>query len=305
MFLIGNEIRLVRMPLASAVSQRREQLIKTMARRQVEAGANWLLLDLGPQRKNAGEDLAWLVRTVQDEIMVPLALRGDDPTALEAGIQVARGQVLVDATLPGVKDPDAFLDLARRHDTLLALSACPGGLPTPTEERLTYVSETLLPKVFAAGLSLERFYVDPMVTALTCDQPMVPVTVESLRLLKVAAEPAPNTLVHLDDVADGVADVAKPYITQAFLTMLLAAGVDALVANALDPDLLDVLRIVQERDPVTAYDRLMLRLYDVTKVEADLEPSFVNQEDPEQANLYKTVRVLNNDVLYAGGYLQA
>ena len=116
MFLIGNEIRLARMPLASAVSQRREQLIKTMARRQVEAGANWLLLDLGPQRKDAGEDLAWLVRTVQDEIVVPLALRGDDPVALEAGIQVAHGQALIDATLPGVEDPDAFLDLARRHD---------------------------------------------------------------------------------------------------------------------------------------------------------------------------------------------
>jgi cobalamin-dependent methionine synthase I len=305
MFLIGNEIRLARMPLASAVSQRFESLVKTMARRQVEAGANWLLLDLGPQRKNAGEDLAWLIRAVQDEVMVPLALRGDDPAALEAGIRVARGQVLIDATLPGVEDPNVFIDLARRHDTLLALSACPGGLPTPTEERLTYVSETLLPKALAAGLPLEKFYVDPLVTALTCDQPMVPVTVESLRLFKVAAEPAPNTLVHLDDVADGVADVAKPYITQAYLTMLLAAGVDTLVANALDPDLLDVLRIVQERDPVTSYDRLMLRLYDVTKAEAELEAAFVNQDDPEQVKLYKTARVLNNELLYAGGYLQA
>jgi 5-methyltetrahydrofolate--homocysteine methyltransferase len=304
MLIIGNEIRLARLPLASAVVQRFDLLIKTMARRQVEAGANWLLLDLGPQRKDASEDLAWLVTTVQSEVMVPLALRSDDPVAVEAGILAAHGKVLIDATLPGVENPDDFIDLARRHGTLLALSASPGGLPTPTEERLAYVSETLLPKVFAAGLSLEEIYVDPLVTALTCDQPMVPATVESLRLFKAAAEPAPNTLLHLEDVADGVADAARPYITQAYLTMLLAAGVDALVANALDPDVLDVLRIVQERDPVTDYDRLLLRLFDVTKTEAGLEPNFINQADPEQVKLYKTVRVLNNEVLYAGGYLQ-
>lgn len=303
MFIVGNEIRLTRSPLASAVAQRFDLLIKTMARRQVDAGANWLLLDLGPQRKNAGDDLAWLVKTVQDEVIIPLVLRGDDPAAMEAGILAARGKVLIDATLPGVKDPDAFLDLARRHGTLLALSACPGGLPTPTEERLRYVTESLLPTAFDAGLTLEQVYVDPLVTALTCDQPMVPATVETLRLLKVAAEPAPNTLVHLDDVADGAADAAKPYIVQAYLSMLLAAGVDALVANALDPDLIDVLRIVQERDPVTAYDRLMVRLYDVTRAEADLEPAFVDETDPEQVKLYKTAQVLNNELMYAGGYL--
>lgn len=303
MLFIGNQIRLTRPPLASAVSQRFDLLIKTMARRQIEAGANWLLLDLGPQRKNAGDDLVWLVKTVQDEVTVPLALRGDDPAAIEAGIRAARDKVLIDATLPGVEDPDPFLELARRHGTLLALSACPSGLPTPTEERLAYVSDTLLPKAFDAGLSLEEIYVDPLVTALTCDQPMVPATVESLRLLKIAAESAPNTLVHLTDVADGVADAAKPYIVQAYLTMLLAAGIDALVANALDPDLMDVLRIIQDRDPVTDYDRLMVRLFDVTKAEAELEPAFVNESDPEQVKLYKTARVLNNDLLYAGGYL--
>ena len=303
MLFIGNQIRLSRPPLASAVAQRFDLLIKTMARRQIEAGANWLLLDLGPQRKNAGDDLVWLVKTVQDEVIVPLVLRGDDPAALEAGIRAAHGQVLVDATLPGVEDPDPYLALAREHGTLLALSACPGGLPMSTEERLSYVSDTLLPKAFEAGLSLDEFYVDPMLTALTCDQPMVPVTVETMRLLKVAAEPAPNTLVHLDDVADGVADATKPYIVPAYLTMLLAAGTDALVANALDPDLMDVLRIVQARDPVTDYDRLLIRLFDVTKAEVELEPAFVNQADPEQVKLYKTVRVLNNNLLYAGGYL--
>ena len=59
----------------------------------------------------------------------------------------------------------------------------------------------------------------------------------------------------------------SPYVTQAYVTMLLAAGIDALVANPLDPDLMEVIRVVRERDAVTAYDRLLLRLYDVTKAD--------------------------------------
>jgi hypothetical protein len=134
---------------------------------------------------------------------------------------------------------------------------------------------------------------------------MIPATVETLRLLKIAAEPAPNTLVHLDDVADGAGDAAKPYITQAYATMLLAAGVDAMVANVLDPDLVETVRVVSQRDPSSDYDRLMLRLFDVTKAEVDLDPAFADRSDPEQVNLLKTIQVLNNNLLYADSYLRA
>jgi 5-methyltetrahydrofolate corrinoid/iron sulfur protein methyltransferase len=305
MLLIGNQIRLSRPALASAASQRTDLLIKSLARRQVEAGANWLLLDLGPQRKNGAEDLEWLVKTVHDEVTVPLVLRSDDPAALEAGIRAARDKVLLDATLPGAGGLQPYLDLATRYGPSVALPACPRGLPLPTEERIEVITGDLVPRALEAGLSIDRVYVDPLVTALTCDQPMVPVTVETVRLLKIGAEPSPNVLVHLYDVSDGAADAARPYIVQAFLAMLLAAGVDGVAANPLDPGLADTMRVVVHRDPANAYDRLLLRLYDVTKAEVELDPGFVDMSDPEQVKLWKTVQVLNNRLLYADSYLFA
>lgn len=305
MLIIGNQIRLSRAPLASALRQRYDLLFKTLARRQVEAGANWLLIDLGPQRRSAGADLAWLVETIQEEVTLPLVLRGDDPNALALGIRAAGAQVMIDATLPGAGNPEPYLELATRYNTSIALPACPDSLPLPTDERLERVTTSLLPVAFDAGLELDEIFVDPLTTALTCDQPMVPVAVETLRLLKIAADPAPRTVVHLDDVADGVADASRPYISQAYLAMVLAAGVDALVLNPLDPDLMEALRLLLERDPTTGYDRLLLRLYDVTKAEVDLDPSTVDRSDPDQINLYKTSQVLHNDLLYADGYLRA
>jgi 5-methyltetrahydrofolate--homocysteine methyltransferase len=271
----------------------------------VEAGADYLLVDMGPQHKGAVGELAWLVATIQSSVSVPLALRSDDPAVLEAGLKAARTPILVDATLPAVSDLAPYIDLARRYGTKLAFSACPGGLPAPAEERLELASETLLPAALDAGLVLQGLYVDPLVAALTCDQPMVPATQETLRLLKVAAVPSPNTLAHLDDIADGVADAAKPYVSQAYTTMLLAAGIDALVANPLDPDLMEAIRVVRERDPVTAYDRLLLRLYDATSAGVPLDIASVEQSDADQVALYKTVQVLTNQLIYADSYLRA
>jgi 5-methyltetrahydrofolate corrinoid/iron sulfur protein methyltransferase len=313
MLFIGNQIRLTRAILAAAVRQRRGAIIGTLARQQVEAGAGWLLVDMGPQRRGADDDLAWLVRTIHDEVCVPLVLRSDDPQALKAGLQVAKDKVLIDATLPGASDSaspggqsiEPYLSLADRYQAKIAISACPSGLPTPTEERLALVSETLLPKALDAGLALPEVYVDPLVPALTCDQPLVPATVETLRLLKVAADPAPNTLVHLEDVADGVADGAKPYVTQGYVTMLLAAGLDALVANVLDPDLMETIRVVRERDIVTGYDRLLLRLYDVTKADVELDVASIDSSDLDQVSLFKTYQILTNKLIYADSYLQA
>lgn len=305
MLQIGNQFRLNRTAMAAAVSLRRTSLIQTLTRQQVEAGANWLLVDMGPQRHNAGDDITWLVETIHSEVHVPLALRSDDPAVLEAGMKAARDMVLIDATLPGVEDLAPFLDLAKRYGARLAISACPEGLPVPTEERVSRTTEILLPQALEVGLPLDHVYVDPLIAALTCDQPKLPATVETLHLLKVGADPAPNTLVHLDDVADGVADAARPYITQAYVTMLLAAGLDALVANFLDPNLADVLRVVRDRDPSTPYDRLLIRLYDVTKVGGELDIASVDPSDASQVALFKTVQVLTNQTIYADSYLRA
>jgi len=303
MLLIGNQIRLTRALLAAALRQRKGSLFQTLARQQVEAGANWLLVDMGPQRKDAVADLTWLVETIHDQVSVPLVLRSDDSAALEAGLKAARDQVLIDATLPGVADVTPFLNLAQHHGARVAFSACPSGLPVPTGERLALVTEKLLPQALDAGLALEDLYVDPLVVALTCDQPMVPVTVETLRLLKVAADPVPNTLVHLDDIVDGVADTAKPYVTQAYVVMLLAAGIDALVANPLDPYLMEAIRVVRERDVTTDYDRVLLRLYDVSKADVELDIASIDSSDPVQISLFKTVQVLTNRLIYADSYL--
>jgi hypothetical protein len=68
---------------------------------------------------------------------------------------------------------------------------------------------------------------------------------------------------------------------------------------------MEVIRVVTTRDPTTAYDRLLIRLYDVTKAGVELDIAAVDRADRDQMNLFKTVQVLSNKLIYADSYLNA
>ena len=62
--------------------------------------------------------------------------------------------------------------------------------------------------------------------------------------------------------------------------------------------------MVEERDDSTPLGRLLLKLHDVTVADEQLQPEDVDMDDPEQAGIYKTVRILLNKVIYAESYLR-
>ncbi|NIO72562.1 MAG: dihydropteroate synthase [Anaerolineae bacterium] len=282
-----------------------KRAIQELAAKQVEAGAEMLSIDLGPEKKKAAQRMEWLVDTVQEAVDIPLALRSADPAAIEAGLKKARQQVLVNATSPAVTGFGAFIEIAAQYGAKLALAACAGGVPTSTEARIELIIENLVPQALEAGIPLRNLYIDPFVTALTCDQPQAPNTVNTLRLLKVAAERVPNTLAHLGDISDGVSADVRGLVNRTYLVMLMGAGLDAVVMDPLDAEARAFMRIVKERDGRTPLSRLLLRLHDVTAAEAELDISAVDKDDPRQVAVYKTVQILTNQVVYADSYLGA
>lgn len=305
MLLIGDSLRMGSPSVETAVKDGDARTIKELAARQVEAGAGMVGVDLGLERGRATQVMEWLVEVVQEAVDIPLALRTSDPTAIEAGLKKARSQVLVDATSPAVTDVKPFVDAAVQYGAKLALAACAGAIPTRTEERIETVTESLVPWALEAGVPLRDLYIDPFVTSLTCDQPDAPSTVDTLRLLKVVAEPVPNTLVHLADISDGTSGDVRGLINRTYLAMLMGAGLDAVVTNPLDAETWTFIRIVEQRDGRTPLGRLLLRLHDVTAAEVELDISSVDEDNPRQVAVYKTVQILTNKVLYADGYLSA
>jgi hypothetical protein len=86
--------------------------------------------------------------------------------------------------------------------------------------------------------------------------------------------------------------------------MLMGVGLKMMIADPLDEKLKETIRIIEERDESTPVGRLYLKIAD--KINAMEEPSIddIDQDDPEQVAIWKTVQILLNKVIYADGYLE-
>jgi hypothetical protein len=88
------------------------------------------------------------------------------------------------------------------------------------------------------------------------------------------------------------------------MVVLMAAGLDCAIANPLDKQLKEFIRIVEGRDDSTPLGRLLLKLHDATAADEQLQPEDVDMGDPEQVAVYKTMQILLNKTIYADSYLR-
>jgi hypothetical protein len=96
----------------------------------------------------------------------------------------------------------------------------------------------------------------------------------------------------------------RPLINRTYMVMLMGAGIDMVIADPLDEKLKDWIRIVEERDESSALNRLLVKLHDRVAAMEELQPDDVDMSDPAQADIWKTVQVVLNKVIYTDSYLR-
>ncbi|RME49351.1 MAG: hypothetical protein D6796_05045 [Caldilineae bacterium] len=305
MKIIGENIHIISPRVKEAVANRDIKFFQDLAVRQVEAGADALDLNIGPQKKAGHEIMPWLVKGIQEVVDVPLSLDTTNLAAIEAGLKVAKNQCIINSVSAEEERLAAVPPLAKEYDAkLIALTMGKGGIPVSAEDRVNIALEKLIPRAMEVGIAMEDLLIDPLVLTVSGCQEYCPECIEAVRTLKFAGDPPPMTNVGLSNVSNAVPRQMRPLINRTYAVMLLAAGVDYMIADPLDNDLKEFIRIVNERDDSTALGRLILTLYDKTAAMDKLTIEDVDMDDPEQAALFKTVQILYNDVIYTDSYLR-
>jgi cobalamin-dependent methionine synthase I len=125
-----------------------------------------------------------------------------------------------------------------------------------------------------------------------------------VRTLKFAWDPPPLTNGGLSNVSNAVPHGMRPLLNQTYMVMLMGAGIDMVIADPLDRELMELIRVVEGRDESTPLNRLLLKLHDRVEAMEELQPGDVDMSDPQQADIWKTVQVLLNKVIYTDQYLR-
>lgn len=305
MYIIGENIHIISQSVKDAVAARDIKFFQDLAVRQVEAGADALDLNIGPQKKAGHEIMPWLVKGVQEVVDVPLSLDTTNLAAIEEGLKVAKNQCIVNSSSAEEERLALVPPLAKEYNAkLIALTMGKGGIPVGAEERVNIALEALIPRAMELDIPMEDLLIDPLVLTVSGCQEYCPECVEAVRILKVAGDPPPMTNAGLSNVSNAVPREMRPLINRTCCVMLMAAGLDYAIADPLDEDLQEFIRIVNERDDNTGVGKLIVTLYDKTAAMDKLTVDDVDTGDPEQADIFKTVQILYNDIIYTDSYLR-
>jgi 5-methyltetrahydrofolate corrinoid/iron sulfur protein methyltransferase len=305
MYIIGENIHIISQSVKDAVAERDIKFFQDLAVKQVEAGADVLDLNIGPQKKAGYEIMPWLVRGIQEVVDVPLSLDTTNLAAIEEGLKVAKSQCIINSTSAEEERLENVPLLAKKyHAKIIALTMGKGGIPVGAEERVNIALEKLIPRAMELDIAMEDLLIDPLVLTVSGCQEYCPECVEAVRILKVAGDPPPMTNVGLSNVSNAVPRDMRPLINRTYCVMLMAAGVDYAIVDPLDEQLKEFIRIVGERDDSTGVGKLVLALYDKTAAMDKLTADDADMSDPEQADIFKTVQILYNDIIYTDSYLR-
>ena len=307
MYIIGENIHIISPRVKEALAERDGAFFTDLARRQVAAGAQALDLNIGPRKKDGPEVMEWLLDCVcPGADGAAFSLDTTNLAAIEAGLKkLERGRAIINSTSAEPERLEKVPLVAAQYGAkLVALTMGSGMIPVKADERVEIALEKLIPRALEVGMPVEDLIIDPLVLTVSGCQEYCPECIEAVRTLKFAWDPAPTVSVGLSNVSNAVPREMRPLLNRVYMVMLMAAGVDMVIADPFDEDLKEAIRIVEERDAATPVDQLYLTLYDRTAEMGELEAADVDMRDPEQAEIFKTVQVLLNKVIYTDSYLR-
>jgi cobalamin-dependent methionine synthase I len=306
MYIIGENIHIISPKVKAAVADKDAKFFQDLAVQMVEAGASAVDLNIGPQKKRGHEILPWLVEVVEEVVDVPLVFDTTNLAAIEAACETTtKAQPIINSTDARAERLASVPAVAKKFNArLVALTMAEGMIPVGADERVSIALETLIPHMLEIDFPISDLIIDPLVLTVSGCQEYCPECIEAVRTLKFAWDPPPLTNGGLSNVSNAVPNEMRPLLNQTYMVMLMGAGIDMVIADPLDKELMEWIHIVEERDESTALNRLLLKLYDRVEAMEELQPEDVDMSDPQQADVWKTVQVLLNKVIYTDSYLR-
>lgn len=305
MIVIGECIHIVSKQVKTAIENKDKRFIQELALRQAEKGANYLDLNIGPQRRGGPEVMTWMVDTVQEVTDTSLSLDTTNREAMEAGLARCKVRPLVNSTDATPERLAAMMPLAAKYNAnIIALTLAGSGLPSSADARVQLALEAIVPAALENGVNMADIFLDPLVLTINGNQDQVQPTIEAMRFFKLMSDPPPLTTCGLSNISSGAPPHLRPLLHRVFLPMMLGAGLDSAICDPLDDELMAVRRILETRDASTAKGRLYLSIYDSYAAGQTADISSVDTSDPELRDIVKTIEVLENKWIYAHSYLQ-
>ncbi|MFH1996502.1 MAG: dihydropteroate synthase [Candidatus Omnitrophota bacterium] len=239
MLVIGELLNGMFKAVGEAVRTKNKDVIQDLARRQVEAGADFLDVNTGPYSKSPKDDMKWLVEVIQDAVDAPLCLDSTKADVIEEGLKVAKKKAMINSTNADDSKMESILPLVKKYDTyVIGLTMDKKGVPNDRMARVELAAQ-IISKCMEYEIDLDGLYIDPVILPVNVAQSQQPEILESMREIQVVSDPPPKLVAGLSNVSQGTK--FRSLVNRTFLVMAIANGLTAAICDPLDKELMDAM----------------------------------------------------------------
>ncbi|WP_400260203.1 dihydropteroate synthase [Candidatus Methanomassiliicoccus intestinalis] len=240
MFIISERINGQFISVGKAIDNRDSTFIQELTLKQVESGAQALDINVGPGRDNGPEDMAWLVKTVQEVTEIPLCIDAFGPKTMEAGVKACNNPVIMNSTNADPARMEKYFPLCREYNAeIICLCMDEKGIPNSADARAE-MAMLMMATAMEYEIMPDRLFLDPLVMPVGAAQDQGAKVIQAVSMFQSLNEPAPRTVVGLSNVSNGAKN--RSLLNTTYLAMLMGAGLSSAIMDPEDQELMAALK---------------------------------------------------------------
>jgi len=273
MIIIAERINGMFTNVKQAIADKDKKVIQELARKQTEAGATYLDVNVGTAAADQAAAMQWLVETIQETCSTPLSLDSQKPSVIAAGlkgINAENGVILNSTPLNKKSDEEIFdkymemADQAGPKACIITLTMDKNGVPQDIDTRVAIAAD-IISKAMEKGFDTQRLFIDPIILPVKVPNAQVQPgnILSAMDQIKYLSEPAPHMTIGLSNLSQGATE--RSLINRVFLAMAVAHGLDSAIVDVLDEQLMNVLAAAEMLMNKQIYSDSFLKVYGSAK----------------------------------------
>ena len=236
MIFIGERINTGFKDVKQAVLDKDPGPIQAWAKKQTEAGASYLDVNLGAVSSKAA-DMCWMIETVQQAVDTPVCVDTNKPAILAEAIKACRPGMLINSTTAAAEKLDSMMPIAAEYDaSIIGVVMDETGTPKNADKRVENAG-AILAKAMELGIEPQRVFLDPIVMPLKFMQEQAKEVLDAVRQFLLFSDPPPHIVCGLSNISSGTTQ--KKLISRIFLAMAIGSGMDAAICDVMDTELVN------------------------------------------------------------------
>jgi 5-methyltetrahydrofolate--homocysteine methyltransferase len=235
--IIGEKVNGSIPSVGKAIAAKDEDFIKNLAIAQSEAGVDYIDVCASVEEGEL-ETMEWLINLVQEVTDTPIAVDSPSVRVCAEALKFCTRPGLVNSvSMEGDKIDVVFPVIANTEWECAALLCDDTGIPKSAEKRLEVFAE-IMKRAKEYNIDPSRLHIDPLVEMLCTSEDGINMIVEVIREIK-RQYPTIHVTGAISNISFNLPE--RRLVNQAFAVLAIDAGMDSLILDPLNKDLMGMI----------------------------------------------------------------